>query len=141
MKKLLILFIVFISCTNRTINNVDNEHVEEMAQEFMKTEVIPHMKDPKPYEVSGAKVVIKKAADVVNDYTFTYHNLSFNHEDSIENRRHLDSIIKALPDTSTIISVTVNVAYNTRYRRGDVVTDSIKLGYDPKTDKVSYWPF
>lgn len=141
MKKLVFLFIIFASCNNKAIDHVDSDHIGQLARDFMESKVIPHMKEPKPYEVLDTRVVIKKAADIINDYTFTYNNLSFNREDSIQNKKHLDSVIQAFPDTSAVISVTVNVAYNTRYKRGNVVTDSIKLAYDPKNDKVSYWPF
>lgn len=68
-------------------------------------------------------------------------NLRIACEDSIVHKWHLDSVMNVYPDRDMIISITVNVAYKTRYRRGDVVTDSIKLGYDPTKDKVSYWPF
>lgn len=141
MKKMIIIFIVFItSCTQKT-QKLDNAHVEKLAINFMKTEVIPQMKDPRPYEVSDASVVVKKAADLIHEYKFTYDNLSLNKEDSIAHKRHLDSVMNVYPDKDMIISITVNVAYKTRYRRGNVVTDSIKLGYDPTKDKVSYWPF
>ena len=52
------------------------------------------MKDPKPYEIVDAKVVTKTVADKINDYRFTYDHLSFNREDSIENKRRLDSVIE-----------------------------------------------
>lgn len=134
------IFIIF-SCNNKNNFTINNKHVESLAKDFMKTDVIPHMKDPKPYEVAGAKVVVKTVADKINDYRFTYDHLSFNHQDSIENKNRLDSIIKVSLHPDSIISITVNVAYKTRYKYGNVVTDSIKLGYNPEKDKISYWPF
>ncbi|MEO6188145.1 MAG: hypothetical protein ABIO82_05510 [Ginsengibacter sp.] len=112
-----------------------------MAKDFMKTTVIPSMKNPKPYEVVDAKVVIKRVSDNINEYRFVYEHLSFNHFDSSQNKRRLDSIIRVSTDPDSIVSVTVNVGYRTRYQRGDVVLDSIKLKYDRKNDKISYWPF
>lgn len=141
MKKIFFILIIISSCKNRSNERIDNAHVEKMAEEFMKTNVIPKMKDPKPYEVAGAKVIFRRAADNINDYQFTYDHLSLNEMDSTENKRHLDSIISVSKNPDAIINVTVNVAYKTRYQRGDVVMDSIKLGYNPKDDKISLWPF
>lgn len=107
----------------------------------MKTSVIPKMKDPKPYEIVNSKVVVKTVADNIADYRFVYDHLSFNRADSLENKRHLDSVIKVSPHPDSIISITVNVAYKTKYQYGDVVTDSIKLGYSREMDKISLWPF
>ncbi len=140
-KKFLIFCIILSSCNIGNHSKIDNGHIETLAKEFMKNTVIPQMKDPKPYEVTGAKVVIKKAGDVINDYQFIYNHLSLSDADSIENKKHLDSVIKNYRNLDSIISVTVNVGYKTRYKLGDVVLDSIKLGYDRKKDKVSYWPF
>lgn len=141
MKKLLIVFIMFSSCTDKSDPEINNRHVEELAKEFMKTTVIPKMSDPKPFEIVDAKVVKKTVADNINDYRFVYDHFSFNHFDSMENKRRLDSIIKVSNNPDAIVSITVNVAYKTKYQRGDIVLDSIKLGYDPHKDKISYWPF
>lgn len=107
----------------------------------MNEKVIPAMKDPKPFEITGAKVIYKTVADLVNEYRFTYAHLSLSREDSVENKNRLDSLIDVSKNLDSIISVTVNVGYNTRYKKGDVTTDSIKLKYNPETDKISYWPF
>jgi Na+/phosphate symporter len=115
--------------------------VEKLANDFMKSKVIPKMKDPKPYEILGSKVIIKTAGDKINDYRFTYDHLSLSHEDSIENKRLLDSVINISQYPDSIISVTVNVGYKTKYKFGNITTDSIKLGYDREKDKITYWPF
>ena len=141
MKRLLIVFIIISSCNHSNINKIDDKHIQYLAEDFMKTQVIPKMKDPKPYEIVDSKVVIKTAADNINDYRFVYDHLSFNQSDSMENKKHLDSVIKVSRHPDSIISITVNVAYKTRYRFGDVVTDSIKLGYDQKSDRILFWPF
>ena len=131
----------YFFCSDSSQHTIDNTHIENLAQNFMKTSVIPKMKDPKPYEIVNSKVVIKTAADNINDYRFVYDHLSFNQLDSTENKRRLDSVIKVSQHPDSIISITVNVAYKTRYRFGDVVTDSIKLGYDQKNDRILLWPF
>ena len=141
MKKLLISFMILYSCNARSNGEIDNGHVENLAREFMKTTVIPKMKDPKPYEIVDAKVVIKRVADHINDYRFVYDHFSKNHYDSVENKKSLDSIIRVSANPDSIISITVNVGYKTRYQRGDIVLDSIKLGYDPVNDRISFWPF
>jgi hypothetical protein len=141
MKKLLILCIIISSCNNNSSTKIDNKHIENLAENFMKTSVIPKMKDPKPYEIVNAKVVVKRAADNISDYKFIYDHFSLNQFDSAENKKRLDSIIKISTHPDSIISVTVNVAYKTRYKLGDVVMDSIKLGYDRENDKVFLWPF
>jgi len=141
MKKLLIVFIIISSCNTKSNNKIDNKHIENLAENFMKTSVIPKMKDPKPYEIVNAKVVVKTVADNISDYKFIYDHLSLNQMDSTENKRHLDSIIKVSLHPDSIISITVNVGYKTRYKLGDVVTDSIKLGYNCVDDKISLWPF
>ena len=141
MRKLFIGFIIISSCNNTNNNKIENRHIENLAENFMKTSVIPKMKDPKPYEIVGSKVVIKTVADNVADYRFVYDHLSFNQTDSMENKRHLDSIIKVSIHPDSIISITVNVAYKTRYQFGDVVTDSIKLGYNREKDTIFLWPF
>ena len=141
MKKLLIVFFIISSCHNKNNTNIESKHIESLAENFMKTSVIPKMKDPKPYEIVGSKVVIKRVADNIADYRFVYDHLSFNKVDSVENKRHLDSIIKVSHHPDSIISVTVNVAYKTKYKMGDIVTDSIKLGYNPESDRVSFYPF
>lgn len=141
MKKLLIALIFISSCSNKSNNNIDHAHIEDLAKDFMKTTVIPKMKDPKPYEIVDAKVVEKTVADKINDYRFTYDHLSFNAEDSIENKRRLDSIKEVSIYPDSVISITVNVGYKTKYKRGDIVTDSIKLGYNPEKDKITFWPF
>ena len=141
MKKFLFLLMIVCSCQNKNSTTIDNSHVEGLAKDFMRTTVIPKMQDPKPYEVSGAKVVIKTVADQVNDYRFVYVRLSKNNFDSIQNKRRLDSIIRVSKHPDSVISITVNVSYKTRYKRGNVVVDSIKLGYDPVKDKISFWPF
>ena len=140
MKKMLFLLLIITSCNNSG-HEIDNAHIENLAKDFMKTTVIPKMKDPKPYEVVEAKTVVKTAADVINDYKFIYDHFSLNSYDSIEHKKQLDSIINVSKNPDSIVSITVNVAYKTRYRLGDVVTDSIKLGYDRKNDKITYWPF
>jgi hypothetical protein len=141
MKKLVIICMVLSSCAANSNEQIDNAHVENLAKEFMKKTVIPTMKEPRPYEITDAKVVIKRVADEINDYRFVYEHLSLSEADSIENKRHLDSIIKVSQHPDSVISVTVNVAYKTKYRLGDIVTDSIKLGYNKEKDKVSYFPF
>lgn len=141
MKKLLFLLLIITSCNNNGGREIDNVHIENLAKDFMKTTVIPKMKDPKPYEIVDAKTVVKTVADVINDYKFIYDHFSLNDYDSIEHKKQLDSIINVSGNPDSIVSVTVNVAYKTRYRLGDVVTDSIKLGYDRKNDKITYWPF
>ncbi|MGH2648548.1 MAG: hypothetical protein ACRDE8_13305 [Ginsengibacter sp.] len=133
-------FIIFYSCSSSS-NKIDTGHIENLAKDFMKNTVIPQMKDPKPFEITESKVVIMTVADKINDYRFTYDHLSLNRTDSIENKRRLDSIIKVSLHPDSIISITVNVGYKTKYQRGDIVTDSIKLGYDREHDKVGYWPF
>ncbi len=141
MKKLLIIYMIFCSCNNKSNKVIDYSNVENLARDFMKTSVIPKMKDPKPYEIVSAKVVIKKLADHINDYRFIYDHFSKNRFDSVENKKNLDSIIRVSPNPDSIVSVTVNVGYKTKYKRGDIVLDSIKLGYDPVNNKISYWPF
>ncbi|MDQ6845913.1 MAG: hypothetical protein M3Z92_16470 [Bacteroidota bacterium] len=141
MKKLLAVLIILSSCSNQKRPAIDHSHVEEMAKDFMKNNVIPKMKDPKPYEVVSAKLVIKTAADNINDYRFVYDHFSFNHFDSLENKKNLDSIISVSPHPDSVVSVTVNVGYKTKYKRGDIVLDSIKLGYDSRNDKIFLWPF
>lgn len=132
---------IISSCNNKNSYKIENKHIEKLAENFMKTEVIPKMKDPKPYQIVGSKVVIKTVADNIDDYRFVYDHLSFNQIDSMENKRHLDSIIKVSRHPDSIISITVNVAYKTRYQYGDIVTDSIKLGYNRVTDRIFLWPF
>ena len=139
MKQLLIA-LVFCSCNNKR-EPVENNHIERIAKNFMEHSVIPQMNYPKSYEFVSAKVVTNTVADYINDYRFVYDHLSLNKSDSIENKKHLDSIIKVSLHPDSIISVTVNVAYKTKYKYGDVVIDSIKLGYDRKNDKISLWPF
>lgn len=141
MKRLFIIVSLFIGCSAPNPDSIDTDHVEKLAKDFMTTTVIPKMSDPKPYEVVDAKVVVKRASDHINDYRFVYEHLSTNHFDSVENKKNLDSVIHVSKDPDSIISVTVNVGYKTRYQRGDVVLDSIKLKYDHKNDRISYWPF
>ncbi len=141
MKNLLIGFMLLSSCKDASPDQLDKDHIENMAKDFMRATVIPSMKDPKPYEVVDAKVVVKRASDNINDYRFVYQHLSFNHFDSLQNKRRLDSIVRVSTDPDSIVSVTVNVGYRTRYQRGDIVLDSIKLKYDRTNDKISYWPF
>lgn len=141
MKKFIFILIIISSCKSKSVEKIDNAHVEKLAENFMRTQVIPKMKDPKPYEVAGAKVIVRRAGDKINDYQFTYDHLSLNEMDSVENKRHLDSIIDVSKNLDAVINVTVNVAYKTRYQRGDIVMDSIKLGYNPQQDKISLWPF
>jgi len=141
MKKLTLLFFVICACNYKSANQIDNKHVEELAVDFMKTNVIPKMKEPRPYEIEGAQVVKKTVADQISDYRFTYDHLSLSREDSIENKKLLDSIIAVSKHPDSVISITVNVAYKTKYRLGDIVTDSIKLGYNPGKDKITLWPF
>ena len=141
MKKLLIVCLIISSCNNSSSNKIEPKHIESLALDFMKTNVIPQMKDPKPYEIVGAKVVTKTVADNINDYRFTYEHLSLSHDDSVFNKKSLDSVIEISKHPDSIISITVNVGYKTRYKRGDIVTDSIKLGYNPEKDKITFWPF
>ncbi len=132
---------MFSSCQNANTTRIDKRHVEELAKDFMKTTVIPKMPDPKPYEIDSAKVVVKTVADQINDYRFVFDHFSNNNFDSFQNKGRLDSIIGVSKHPDSVISITVNVSYKTRYKRGDVVVDSIKLGYDPAKDKISFWPF
>ncbi|MEP6583000.1 MAG: hypothetical protein ABJA90_01985 [Ginsengibacter sp.] len=141
MKKLLAIYMILCSCNNKSNPEIDQSHVEGLAKDFMKTSVIPKMKDPKPYEVVSAKVIIKRVVDNINDYRFVYDHFSKNHFDSIENKKNLDSLIKVSGDSDSIVSVTVNVGYKTRYQKGDIVLDSIKLAYNPVKDEISFWPF
>ncbi len=141
MKKLAVLIFIICACNYKDENKIDNKHVEELAVDFMKTDVIPKMKDPKPYEIEGAQVVKKTVADQISDYRFTYNHLSLSLEDSVINKRLLDSVIAVSKHPDSIISITVNVAYKTKYRLGDIVTDSIKLGYNPAKDEITFWPF
>ena len=141
MKKLLIALIIFSSCNDRREIKIDNDHVGKLAKDFMEKTVIPTMKDPKPFDVSGSKVIIRRVGDEINDYRYQYEHLSFSAFDSTENKRKLDSIIKVSKDPDKIVNITVNVAYRTKYKKGNIVTDSIKLGYNPVNDKISYWPF
>lgn len=133
--------ILFVSCASKKDDTIDVAHVQQMAKEFMKKTVIPKMKEPRPYEIADTKVVIKTLGDMINEYRFVYDHLSLSREDSIENKKHLDSLIQHTSSPDSIVSITVNVAYKTKYQRGDVVTDSIKLGYNQKEDKISYFPF
>ncbi len=141
MRKILIVLIILSSCAGKKKPVIDRRHVEELAKDFMKTTVIPKMSDPKPYEVDSAKVIIKTVADQVSDYRFVYDHLSTDRFDSVQNKRYLDSIISVSKNADSIVSITVNVSYKTRYQYGDVVVDSIKLAYHPEKDKISYWPF
>lgn len=141
MKKLLILCMVLSACGHPNNETLDDGHIEMLAKDFMNKTVIPQMKEPRPYEIINAKVVVKRVADKIDDYRFIYDHLSTNLSDSIENKRHLDSVISASQRPDSIIDVSVNVAYKTKYRLGNIVMDSIKLRYNPHTDKISYWPF
>ena len=140
MKKLIFLLVIISACNNSN-RKIDNAHIEELAKDFMKNTVIPQMKEPRPYEVSEAKVVVKTVNDVINDYKFIYDHFSLNKFDSTVHKNNLDSIIRVSKNRDSIISITVNVGYKTKYKLGDIVTDSIKLGYDRKKDKITYWPF
>lgn len=141
MKKIVILLLILSSCAGKKTPAIDRSHVEQLAKDFMKTTVVPKMSDPKPYEIDSAKVVIKRVADQIEDYRFVYDHLSSNNFDSVHNKSRLDSIIAVSKHPDSILSITVNVSYKTRYKRGNVVVDSIKLGYDPAKDKISFWPF
>ena len=141
MKKLLFILIIISSCNNKRNIKIDASHIGSLAESFMNTTVIPQMKEPKPYEIVNTKVVVKTVADNINDYRFVYNHLSFNKMDSIENKRHLDSVINVSHNPDSVISITVNVGYKTKYKRGDIVMDSIKLKYDRQKDKISLWPF
>jgi hypothetical protein len=141
MTRLFTVFFILSSCSNTNSNKIDNKHIEDLAENFMRTSVIPKMKDPKPYEIVGSKVVRKTVADNITDYRFVYDHLSFNQADSMENKRHLDSVIKVSFHPDSIVSITVNVAYKTRYQHGDIVIDSIKLGYNREKDAIFLWPF
>lgn len=142
MKKLIIILFIFSCCTYRNNNNkIDEKHIESLAKDFMRSKVVPQMRDPKPYEVVNAKVIVRSVADMIGDYQYSYDHMSFNHEDSLGNKRLLDSVLRVSTKHDSILEITVNVSYKTKYRRGDVVTDSIKLGYNVNEDKISYWPF
>jgi len=141
MKKLFFLLLIFVASCNNSDTKIDQTHIENLAKDFMKNTVIPQMKEPRPYEVEGAKVVVKRVADVINDYRFVYDHFSTNGFDSALHKRSLDSVISVLKNPDSIVSITVNVSYKTKYRLGDNVTDSIKLGYDRKNDKITYFPF
>ena len=130
--------IIITSCNNNADRKIDNTHIESLAKDFMKTTVIPKMKDPKPYEILDAKVVVKTVADVINDYKFIYDHFSLNDYDSMEHKKRLDSIISVSKHPDSVVSITVNVGYKTKYRLGDVITGNIKLGYDRKNDKINY---
>ena len=141
MKMLLVICFFLFSCGYKSNTKIDDRHIEDLAKDFMNTSVIPKMKDPKPYEIVDAKVVRKTVADNINDYRFVYDHFSFNHFDSAGNKKRLDSLINVSKNLDSVISITVNVGYRTKYKRGDIVLDSIKLGYDSVRDKISYWPF
>jgi hypothetical protein len=141
MKKIFFLLIIISACNNSNNRKIDNAHIENLAKDFMKNTVIPQMKEPRPYEVTEAKVVVKTVNDVINDYKFIYDHFSLNEFDSMEHKKHLDSLIRVSKNPDSIVSITVNVGYKTKYRLGDIVTDSIKLGYDRKKDEITYWPF
>ena len=140
MKRLFIIFIIMSSCNFKS-NKIDSTHIESLAEDFMKSSVIPKMNDPKPFAIISSKAVIKTVADNINDYRFVYDHLSLNQSDSEINKRRLDSIVKVSIHPDSIISVTVDVAYKTRYKMGDIVTDSIKLAYSSQDDKITFWPF
>lgn len=86
-------------------------------------------------------MVTKTVADRIEDYRFSYQHLSFSKEDSVVNKHLLDSVIAVSTDLEAMVSVTVNVAYKTKFSFGKIVTDSIKLGYNPDKDIVKLWPF
>lgn len=132
---------IIASCNNSKDNKNESRHIEKLAENFMNTVVIPKMKEPKPYQVVSLKVVIKTVGDNIRDYQFVYDNLSFNQYDSMENKRHLDSIVKTSRNRDSVISITVNVSCKTRCQFGNDVTDSIKLGYNSKDDKFFYGHF
>jgi hypothetical protein len=141
MKKLLILCMVLSACGHPNNETLDDGHIEMLAKDFMNKTVVPQMKEPRPYEIMDAKVVVKRVVDKIDDYRFIYNHLSTNLSDSIENKLHLDSVISVSQRPDSIIDVSVNVAYKTKYRLGNIVMDSIKLRYNPHKDKISYWPF
>ncbi len=141
MKKLIAIFIIICSCNNRDVTKLNNSHIENLAKDFMKKKVIPQMKEPRPFAIAGAEVVRKTVNDKINDYRFTYEHLSLNKADSIENKKLLDSVVQHSLHPDSVINITVDVAYKIKYKLGDIVTDKIKLAYDPVHDKISYWPF
>ncbi len=140
MKKLCVFLIAF-ACSCSQNHKVDIRHIESLADQFMKNKVMPAMPSPKPFAIVSEKVVTKTTADNINDYRFVYDHLSFNKNDSVTNKARLDSVIKASAHPDSVINITVDVAYKIKYKRGDIVTDSIKLGYDRKNDRITYWPF
>ena len=117
MKKWVVFFFVICACNYKSENKIDGKHVEKLAMDFMKTNVIPAMKEPRPYEIEGAQVVKKTVADQISEYRFTYDHLSLSLEDSIVNKRLLDSIIEVSKHPDSVISITINVAYKVSARR------------------------
>ena len=138
-KAFYILRVIVCSCGRN--HAVDNKHIESLADNFMKSKVMPAMPSPKPFAIVSEKVISKTVADNIDDYRFVYDHLSFNKNDSMINKARLDSVMKASDNPDSVINITVNVAYKIKYKRGNIVTDSIKLGYDVRNDKITYWPF
>ena len=139
--KLLSVTFLILACSCNHQYNIDDEHIAGLAENFMKSKVLPAMPSPKPFAIVSEKVITKTASDNINDYRFVYDHLSFNKNDSVINKARLDSVIKVSMHPDSVINITVNVSYKIKYKRGDIVTDSIKLGYDAKNDKITYWPF
>ena len=141
MKKLLTaIVLITASCnSNSSINSV--ARIKALAKNFMTDSVFPKMKDPGSYEFLGAKVDTFTAEDYINDYKFVYDHLSYNRYDSTENKKRLDSVLKIHAHPDSIINITVNVGYRITYQHGNTAIDSIKLGYNPETGKICYWPF
>lgn len=117
------------------------EHVEALAKRFMLDSVFPGMKNKLAYQYLGAKLDTYRVAGYIADYQYVYDHLSYNRNDSAGNKRRLDSVIAVHPHPDSIINITVSVGYKTTYQRGDTTIDSVRLGYDPRSDRVSYWPF
>ena len=141
MKKMAACMVLVASSCNHRVSVIDQKHVASLAIDFMKTRVIPSMKNPKPYAIESATVIRKTAADKIEDYRFSYQHMSFNKEDSMVNKQLLDSVITATKNPDAVVDVTVNVAYKTKTIVGKIITDSIKLGYNPDKDIVTLWPF
>ncbi len=132
------LLLLIASCS-RPEHSTD--HVEMLAKRFMIDSVFPRMKNDLSYQYLGARLDTYRVADYIADYRYVYDHLSYNRYDSAGNKRRLDSVIAVHPRPDSMINITVDVGYKTTYRRGDTTIDSVKLGYDPGKDRVSYWPF
>lgn len=134
------LFTILLACNNST-PNLSGTEIEALAKKFVIDSVFGKMKKDLAYEFLGAKVDTFTRAEYISDYQFVYDHLSHDRHDSMENKRVLDSIIAISHNRDSIINITVDVGYKTKYRRGNTRIDSIKVGYNRTTGKISYWPF